>query len=94
MASRVAVEAGFHELDAALVLVQRVVQAEPEVELVVQPLAVNAFPVGVVGKAVDLEAEIKSGVGGGHGGRRTVGQRRGEDPEHPERKKLHSRAYL
>ena len=48
MAARVTVEAGLDELDAALVLVDRVIEAEPEIELVVEPALVRAILVDVV----------------------------------------------
>lgn len=92
MTPGVAIKPGFRELDAALVLVQGVVEAQAGVELVVQPLALNAFAIGVIRNAVDLETEIKSGVGGRHRGRRAEAQRRGEDRQHAERAENHSTA--
>jgi hypothetical protein len=72
--------------------VKGVVEAEPDVELVVQSLALNAIPIGVIRKAVDVEIEIKSAVGGRRSGRRAQGERRGDDVQHPRRAELHSRA--
>jgi len=71
--------------------VKGVVEAEPGVELVVQSLALNAIPVGVMRKAVDVEIEIESAVGGGRSRRRAQGERRGDDEQQPRRAELHSR---
>ena len=51
VAPRILVKTGFDESCAALVLVKCVAQAEPDVDLV-ETLAVNALPVGVVREAV------------------------------------------
>ncbi len=60
VAARIPVEPGLGEGDAALVLVQRVIEAQAEVQLVVQAAAARALPVGVVRKAVDVDVEIES----------------------------------
>jgi hypothetical protein len=67
MAARVAVEADLDELDAALVLVDRVIEAEAKVELVVEPALVRAILVDVVREGVDVQVEIESAalIGGG-----------------------------
>jgi hypothetical protein len=57
--------------------VQRVGEAKPAVLLVVQPFALNAFAVGVVRKAVNVE--IESAVGGRRRPGRAERQRRSED---------------
>ena len=55
MAAGVTVEAGLYELDAARVLVDRVIEAEPEVELVVEPALARAVLVGVIREGVDVQ---------------------------------------
>jgi hypothetical protein len=89
VAARVAVEAGLDEPDAALVFMECVVEAEPEVDFVVQSAAVRGLPVGVVRKAVDLE--IESALVGGRGGRHAQGERR-EELQHPTHARLHLRS--
>jgi len=92
VAPRVLVEPGLRELDPALVLVKGVVEAEPDVERVVQSILLNAFPIGVIRKALDVEIEIKSAVSGRRSRWRAQGERRGDDAQHPRGAELHSRA--
>src|SRR5712671_2035558 len=79
MAARVTVEAGFYELDAAPVLVDRVIEAEPEVELVVEPALARALLVGVVREGVDVQVEIESATLVGRRARRHAETQR-QDP--------------
>jgi hypothetical protein len=91
-AARVPVEAGLYELDAALVLADRVIDAEPDVELVADAVALNALPVGVIREAVEVKIEIKSAFLGGHRTRRRAeGQRGSEKGQHPGGAISHSR---
>ncbi|MEO8716612.1 MAG: hypothetical protein ABI423_00150 [Burkholderiales bacterium] len=62
-AARIAVKPRLDETGAALVVMQRVIQAQPEVDLVVEAVAAHALPVGVIRKAVDVDVEIESLVG-------------------------------
>ena len=80
MAARVTVEAGLYELDAALVLVDRVIEAEPEVELVVEPALARALLVGVVRESVDVQVEIESAALIGGGRARGRGETKRQDP--------------
>jgi hypothetical protein len=89
VAARVAVEAGLDEPDAALVFMECVVEAKPEIDFVVQSAAVRGIPVGVVRKAVDLE--IESALVGGRSGRHAQGERR-EELQHPTHARLHLRS--
>jgi hypothetical protein len=98
------VEPGLGEADAALVLVQGVIETQAEIERVIDAAAARPLPVGVVRKAVGVDVEIESGVRRldvarrvcrgslGHGSAcRAEGQRRGEQRLPPCRGKFHSR---
>jgi hypothetical protein len=71
MAPRVLIEPHLGEADAALILLQRVVQPEAEVDLVVQAGVARALPVRVIRKAVDMQIKtIESAIVGERNGRR------------------------
>src|SRR5690242_1981172 len=66
-AAGIPVHASLDELDAALRLAHRVVEAEPEVKLIAEPALARAMPVEVVREPVDLQVEIESAALGGCG---------------------------
>ncbi len=90
--ARVAEQARLHELHAALVLVQRVVQADAQVELVVHAGAAHGFPVGVVGKGVHVHVERSVALRSG--GTRAESEGRGEDLQRAAKKGSHGRPLL
>lgn len=58
----IVIKPGLNKADSTRVIVEPVVKAEPEIDLVVQVLAVNAFAVGMVRESVDVQIKRESGI--------------------------------